>query len=86
MWTSKSKAEIKPQVQHDANPPRWNGVPRGTMDEVSSPKLVQMGSPNARSSYGECSELPAGRFETRTAPMVTFGAGDTGAVVDLTSG
>ena len=28
----------------------------------------------------------AGRFETRTAPMVTFGAGDTGAVVDLASG
>jgi hypothetical protein len=30
-------------------------------------------------------ELP-GRLETRTAPMVTFGAGDTGALVDLASG
>jgi hypothetical protein len=56
----------------------WRSCPLSAKGENQTDRLAH--SPGKRPA-----EL-AGRFETRTAPMVTFGAGDTGAVVDLASG
>ena len=58
------------------------GLSRATSD------WGQIGNQTDRLAHspGEPPAELARRFETRTAPMVTFGAGDTGAVVDLASG
>ena len=61
---------------------------RTSLSAIGTPLSAKIGNQTDRLAHspGEPPAELAGRFETRTAPMVTFGAGDTGAVVDLASG
>jgi hypothetical protein len=66
-----------------------NGFFQGTIQPgVRRRRQAKIGNQTDRLAHspGKRPAELAGRFETRTAPMVTFGAGDTGAVVDLASG